>query len=64
VAGDRHGRRQVIGVAREGDEERVARVHARVAREQVPRVGVVAHVTTQLSAQGRGQVTGLHCSAA
>ena len=54
--GDRDRRRDVVGVAREGDRERLARVHARVAREQVAGVGVGAHVAAQLAPQRRGEL--------
>ena len=56
VAGDRDRGGDVGGVAREGDEQRVARVHARVARVQVPRVGVGADGAAQLGAQRRGKL--------
>ena len=46
----------VGGVAREGDEQRRARVQARVAREQVARVGVRAHVASQLAPELRGEL--------
>ena len=46
---DRGG--DVGGVAREGDEQRRARVHARVARVEVAGVGVGAHVAAQLAGQ-------------
>ncbi len=55
AAGDRDGGRDVGGVAREGHEQRLARVHAGVARVQVARVGVGAHGAAQLAAQRRGQ---------
>ena len=46
--GRRDGRRDVVGIAREGDEQRSARVQARVAREEVARVFVRAHIPAQL----------------
>ena len=54
--GDGDRRRDVVGVAREGDDERLARVHARVAREEVARVGVGAHVAAQLAPQRGGEL--------
>ena len=56
-AGDRDRGGDVVGVAREGDEQRLARVHARVARVQVARVGVGANVAAQLGAQRRGELS-------
>ena len=51
-----HRRRDVVGVARERDRERLDREHARVAREQVPRVRVGAHFARQLPLQRRRQL--------
>jgi hypothetical protein len=53
----RHGRGDIGGVAREGDEQGRARVQARVAREQVARVSVRAHLATQLAFQLGGQLS-------
>ena len=54
--GGRDGGGDVGGVAREGDEQRRARVQARVAREQVAGVGVGAHLAAQLSPQLGGEL--------
>ena len=50
----------VGGVAREGDEQRCARVQARVAREQVAGVGVRAHVAPQLAPELGGELRAAH----
>ena len=54
--GGGHRGGDVGGVAREGHEQRRVRVQARVAREQVARVGVRAHLAAQLAAQVGGQL--------
>ena len=54
--GGRDGGGDVGGVAREGDEQRRARVQARVAREQVAGVGVGAHLAAQLPLQLGGEL--------
>ena len=51
-----HRRRDVVRVARERDRERLDREHARVRREQMPRVGVGAHLARQLPLQRRRQL--------
>lgn len=47
----RDGGRDVVGIARERDEQRGARVHARVAGEQMARVRVGAHLSPQHPAE-------------
>ena len=54
AAADRGG--DVGGVAREGHEQRRVGVQARVAREQVARVGVRAHLAAQLAPQVGGEL--------
>ena len=56
AAGDRDRGGDVGGVARERDNQRLARVHARVARVQVTRIGVRAHVAAQLARQCGGEL--------
>ena len=55
---DRRG--DVVGVTRERHGERLDREHARVAGEQMPRVGVVAHLARQLTLQRRRQLPRNH----
>jgi hypothetical protein len=52
--GDRH--RDVAGVARERHEQRIPRVHARVAREQVAGVRVGLHLPAQLAPERRREL--------
>ena len=54
--GGGHRGGDVGGVAREGHEQRRVGVQARVAREQVARVGVGAHLAAQLAPQVGGQL--------
>jgi hypothetical protein len=60
---DRDGRRDVAGAARERDEQRLDRVHARVGGVQVARVGVRAHVTRQRASQRGLQLSGVRLPA-
>jgi hypothetical protein len=55
ACGGLDGGGDVGGVARERDEQRRARVQARVAREQVARVGVGADVAAQLALKLGGE---------
>ena len=56
AAGGDDRRGDVVGVAGEGHEQRLGRVHARVAGEQVAGVGVVADLAAQLAPQRRRDV--------
>jgi hypothetical protein len=49
LPGKRHRRCDVVGVTREDHAQRHDRVHARVPREQVPRVRVELHLAVELA---------------
>ena len=53
---DAHRGRDVVRVARERDRRRLDRVRARVRGEQMPGIGIVSHLTRELSLQRRRQL--------